>query len=225
MATKYFGKKEVMKKHNDVKFIGKNTIFIEKTVKLGKNVVIHPGNVICGNTEILDGAVLYPNNYIKDCIIGKSVQITQSNLECAKVESGSIIGPFARIRPGASIGENCKIGNFVEVKNSILGKGVKASHLAYIGDADIGDNVNIGCGVIFVNYNGRTKSKIQVGENSFIGSNVNLIAPINISKNSYICAGTTLTKNTENGDFVIGRVRETIKENLAKKYLKNFDKR
>lgn len=206
-----------------IKYIGKETSFIEDSVQLGENITIYPGNVVLGKSKILDGTILYPNNYIKDCIIGKNVEITQSSLEGAIIKDNAKIGPFSRIRPNTIIGENSKIGNFVEVKNSALKSGVKAAHLAYIGDATIEENVNIGCGAIFVNFNGKEKNKIFVGKNSFIGSNVNLIAPLNVAKNSYICAGTTLTKNTESSDFVIGRERETIKKNLAKKYLKNFD--
>lgn len=207
----------------EINIIGENTVFIEKTVKLGKGITIYPGNVVLGKTKILDGVILYPNNYIVDSEIGKGAEISQSCLEGVIVGEKTKVGPFSRIRPNTIIGKNCKVGNFVEVKNSVIGDNVKASHLAYIGDAEIGNDVNIGCGAIFVNYNGKIKNKIKVGENAFIGSNVNLIAPLEVAKNTYICAGTTLTKNTENGDFVIGRERETIKKNLAKKYLKTFN--
>ena len=116
------------------------------------------------------------------------------------------------------------IGNFVEIKNSTLGEGTKACHLAYVGDADIGKNVNIGCGAIFVNYNGRTKSRSKVGDNCFIGSNANVIAPVEIEDNSYVCAGTTVTEKVNSDDFVIGRVRQEVKKNRAHDYLKNLDK-
>ena len=109
-----------------------------------------------------------------------------------------------------------------EIKNAVIGKGSKVNHLAYVGDAEIGENCNIGCGAIFVNYNGKIKQKSIVKDNCFIGSNCNIIAPVVIEDNSYICAGTTVTKDVKNGDFVIGRVRQEVKENLAKKYLKEF---
>ena len=108
----------------------------------------------------------------------------------------------------------------MEIKNSKVGKGTKIAHLTYVGDAEIGENCNIGCGVIFVNYNGKEKNKIKIGNNVFVGSNCNLIAPLNIGDNVYICAGTTVTKDLAEGDFVIGRVREETKPNRAYKYLK-----
>ena len=193
---------------------------IDKTVKIGKNVTIHPTNIIKGNTVIGDNVTLLPNNYIVDSIIEENVVIEYSYIENSIIHKSCHIGPFSRIRPNSEIGENSKIGNFVEVKNSKLGDGVKASHLAYIGDVDIGDNCNIGCGAIFVNYNGKTKSRSIVGDNCFIGSNVNVIAPVNIAKDSYICAGTTITIDTQEKDFVIGRCRETIKHNYSDKYKK-----
>jgi bifunctional UDP-N-acetylglucosamine pyrophosphorylase/glucosamine-1-phosphate N-acetyltransferase len=115
------------------------------------------------------------------------------------------------------------IGNFVEVKNATVGENTKACHLAYIGDATIGKNCNIGCGAIFVNYNGKIKNKTFVGDNCFIGSNCNIIAPVNIESNSFITAGTTITEDVKSGDFVIGRVRQQVKPNRAYKYLKNHD--
>ncbi len=195
-------------------------VFIDDSVKVGKDVIIHPFNVIKGDTVIEDGTIIYPFNYIENCKIGKNCEITQSNLKDCEIGDSVKVGPFARLRPQAKIGDNCKIGNFVEIKKATLKSGVKASHLAYIGDADIGEDTNVGCGVIFANYNGKTKSKTTVGKNCFIGSNSNLIAPINVDDETYICAGTTLTKDTQKGDFVIAREREKIKHDRAKKYLK-----
>ena len=128
---------------------------------------------------------------------------------------------FDAIGSEAEIFEKAKIGNFVEIKNAKIGEGSKVSHLAYVGDADIGKNCNIGCGAIFVNYNGNTKNRSIVGDDCFIGSNCNIIAPVEIKKGSYICAGTTNTINTNEYDFVIGRSRETVKPERAKKYMKN----
>lgn len=193
---------------------------IDDTVTFGKDVVIYPNNILKGNTHIGDRVVLKPNNYISDCNIGSNTTIEYSYLENSSIGKNVKIGPYSHIRPNCIIEDNCKIGNFVEVKNSTLKSGTKASHLAYIGDCEIGSNCNIGCGVIFVNYNGRVKNKTFVGNNCFIGSNANIIAPVNISDDTYICAGTTLTKDTNKNDFVIGRAKETIKPERAKKYLK-----
>lgn len=211
----YFKRKKI-----HLKLIGGRSIFVEKTVKIGKNVTIHPNNIIKGNTVIEDNVVLLPNNYIVDSVIGEGVTCEYSYIENSIVGKNAHVGPYSRLRPNSQIGEGCKIGNFVEVKNSKLGNNTKASHLAYIGDADIGNNCNIGCGAIFVNYNGKEKNRSVIGDNCFIGSNVNVIAPVNVANDTYICAGTTLTVDTQENDFVIGRVRESIKHNYAGKYKK-----
>ena len=177
-----------------------NCIFVGNNIKIGNNNTIKNA-VIADGSEITD-------SYIEDCLIGKNCRI----------------GPYSRIRGKTNIGDNCKIGNFVEIKNSELGSGVKASHLAYIGDAIIGDNTNIGCGVVFANYNGMVKSISVVGKNCFIGSNANIIAPVKIKDDCYICAGTTITKDTQEGEFLIGRVRAESKKNY-RYYLKNKLKR
>lgn len=172
------------------------------------------------HNNIDETAKIDEQSVIKNCIIEKNVQIEASFLEDSQVGENSHIGPFSHLRPNSKIGKNCKIGNFCEIKNSIIGDGTKVSHLAYVGDAVVGKNCNIGCGVIFANYNGRDKNKIVVGNNVFIGSNTNIIAPVTIASDVYICAGSTITKDIESGDFVIGRCRETIKKDRAYKYLK-----
>lgn len=196
--------------------------FIEKSATIEDGVKIYPNVFIYGKSIIKKGTVIYPNSFIYNSVIGENCEIKSSYIECSEVKSNVKIGPFAHIRPGSVLENDCKIGNFVEVKNAKIGKGTKASHLAYVGDCDIGDHCNIGCGVIFVNYNGRVKNRTIVGDNCFIGSNSNLVAPIILANNTYICAGTTLTKNTEEDDFVIGRVRETVKSKKAHKYLKEI---
>ena len=171
--------------------------------------------------NIIDKSAKIDNlSTIKNCVIKENVVIENSVVEDSVVEQGSHIGPFSHIRPNSVIGKNCKIGNFCEVKNSQIGDGTKMSHLAYIGDAVVGKNCNIGCGVIFANYNGKEKNKIIVGDNVFIGSNSNIIAPVKIEDDVYICAGTTITKDIKKGSFVIGRSRETIKFDKAYEYLK-----
>ena len=202
--------------------LDKKSVFIDKTVKIGKNVIIYENNRIEGNTTIKDNAVIMPNCYIVDSVIGENCIVNHSQIEKSSISSDCNIGPFARVRPDSIIEKGVKLGNFVEVKGSKVGENTKISHLAYVGDAVVGKDCNIGCGAIFVNYNGKTKSQIKVGDNCFIGSNCNLIAPVQIEDNSYICAGTTVVNDTKNGDFVIGRVLPTIKENRAKNYLKKF---
>ena len=197
----------------------KRSVFIDPRVKIGNNVTIYENNRIEGECIIFDGAVIMPNCYIKDTIIGDNSIFNSSQSENAVVGKNCTVGPFARLRPEAVIKDNVKIGNFVEVKNATIGSGSKVSHLAYVGDADVGENCNIGCGAIFVNYNGKTKSRSIVGNNCFIGSNCNVIAPVKIENNAYICAGTTITDDVKTDDFVIGRVRQQVKENRAHEYL------
>ena len=193
----------------NVKLMDEKSVFIGDEVQIGNDVVIYENNRIEGKTVIGDGCVLLPNNYIVDC-----------QMEKAEVQDDAQIGPFARLRPNAKIGKRVKVGNFVEVKNAEVGDDTKVSHLAYVGDCTIGKNCNVGCGVIFVNYNGKTKNRSVVGDNCFIGSNCNVIAPVTIEKNSFICAGTTVTDTVNEDDFVIGRPRQENKAERAHKYLK-----
>lgn len=199
------------------------SIFIDDTVKIGDNVVIYENNRIEGNTVIGDGVVLLPNNYIVNTVIGDGTTVNYSQSEDAVVGKNCKIGPFSRLRPKAVLGDDVHVGNFVEIKNSNIGDGTKANHLAYVGDADVGKRCNIGCGAIFVNYNGKIKQRSVVGDNCFIGSNCNVIAPVNIKKNTFICAGTTVTKDVNEGDMVIGRVRQEVLSGRAKNYLKNME--
>lgn len=171
------------------------------------------------NSNIL--GVLKGHNIIENSTIGKS-EVVSSHIFSSVVGDGCMIGPNAHLRAGSKIGNNCRIGNFVEIKNSTIGDGTKIAHLSYVGDAVVGKNCNIGCGVVFANYNGKEKNKIVVGDNVFIGSNCTLIAPLTIADNVYICAGTTVTQNLKEFDFVIGRVRVEVKTNRAIKYLKEL---
>lgn len=210
----------MVQRGKNVKLIDEKSIFIGDEVQIGNDVVIYENNRIEGKTVIGDGCVLLPNNYIVDCEIGKGVTVNYSQMEKAKVGDDAQIGPFARLRPNANIGKRVKVGNFVEVKNAEVGDDTKVSHLAYVGDCTIGKNCNVGCGVIFVNYNGKSKNRSVVGDNCFIGSNCNVIAPVEIEKNSFICAGTTVTDKVNEDDFVIGRPRQEHKPKRAHKYLK-----
>lgn len=199
----------------------KRSIYIDKTVVIGDNVTIYENNRIMGNSVIGDNVVIYPGCFLKDTTVGNNSNLDSVKSESAQVGNDCNIGPYARLRPNAEIKDGAKVGNFVEIKNAVIGEGSKVSHLAYVGDAVVGKDCNIGCGAIFVNYNGKIKNRITVGNNCFIGSNCNLIAPVVINDNSYICAGTTITENVNEDDFVIGRVRQQVKENRAHEYLKN----
>ena len=210
----------MFKKRKDIIIKDKNSVYIDKSVKIGKNVIIYENNRIEGNTIIGDNVILFPNNYILNAKIENNVEISSSHIVNSEIKDNCKIGPFARLRPNTILGENVKVGNFVEIKNAKIGKDTKISHLAYVGDAVVGERCNVGCGVIFVNYNGRIKQTTNIGNNCFIGSNCNIIAPVDIESNSYICAGTTVTEKVNTKDFVIGRVRQTNKPNRAQHYLK-----
>ncbi len=200
----------------------KKSVFIDKCVRFGKNVIIYENNRIEGETFIDDNSIILPGNYIIDTKIGKNCQIDCSRIDKSVIGDDCSIGPFARLRPNSFLENEIKVGNFVEIKNSNVKSRTKISHLAYVGDADVGEDCNIGCGAIFVNYNGKLKSRTTIGDNCFIGSNCNVIAPVKIEDNVYVCAGTTVTNNVNNDDFVIGRVRQEVKEKRAHEYLKTF---
>ena len=200
--------------------------YIEPTVKVGKNVIIQPFAVVKGNTVLDDGCVVESFSYIDNPYIGKNTQVRSSRITDSKVGNNCTVGPNAHIRLNSVVCDNCRVGNFVELKNSTLGQESKASHLAYIGDATVGKNCNIGCGVIFVNYDGKRKHRCTVGDNCFIGCNTNLVAPLEIGASCYVACGTTVDSNLPAGAFSIGRSYLTVKENKAKKYLKdNTDSR
>lgn len=197
----------------------KNSIFIDNKAIIGDNVIIYENNRIEGECVIGDNVTIYPNSFISNTEIGKGTKIYSSFIEKSKIGSCCFIGPFAHLRAGSNIHDFAKIGNFCEIKNAEIGEQTKVSHLAYVGDAKVGKRCNVGCGAIFVNFNGKTKFKTVVEDDVFIGSNVNIIAPVTIGSGAYICAGTTVDKDIASSDFAIGRVRAEIKKNRAKQYL------
>ena len=191
-----------------------------KSSNIHSTAIVQDGAQIVGSYTIGKNSFVSAGSVIDNSVIGEGVKIKCSYVENAVIKNNVTIGPYAHIRPNSVVGEGVKIGNFVEIKNSNIGKNTKVSHLAYVGDADVGKDCNIGCGAIFVNYDGKAKHRTVVEDECFIGSNCNIIAPVKISKQTYICAGTTLTKDTNPFDFVIGRTKETIKNNYSQKYFK-----
>lgn len=189
---------------NGVGIIDPKSTYIEYGATIERDVMIYPGTRIDRKSVIKEGAEIYSST-IKNSTIGEDVIIRSSEIEESSIGRGTTVGPYAHLRPNSHVGENCKIGNFVEVKNSNVGDGSKMSHLAYIGDADVGSGVNIGCGVVFVNYDGRDKFRAKVGDNAFIGSNANLVAPIEVEENGYVAAGSTITKKVLKGQLSLER--------------------
>ncbi len=196
-----------------VAMINPKTITIGHNVVIESNVTIHPNTYITGTSVIKSGAQIGPNTEIHNSIIGESVICKHSLVYNSEVRENTTIGPFAHLRDGAQIGPNNRIGNFVEIKKSQTGDNTKASHLAYIGDATVGSRVNFGCGSITVNYDGKNKYKTLIGDDVFIGCNVNMIAPIKIDDNVLIAAGSTLNKNVPKGSLAIARAYQVNKEN------------
>jgi bifunctional UDP-N-acetylglucosamine pyrophosphorylase / glucosamine-1-phosphate N-acetyltransferase len=183
------------------------SIYIETGVTIGMDSIISPNCHISGQTRIGEGVLIGPNSIIKDSTIHNNVTIEGFVvMEGAEIDEGARVGPFSRIRPTTHLGRGAKIGNFVEVKNSGLGEGAKANHLAYIGDAEIGRGVNVGAGTITCNYDGRKKSKTIIEEDAFIGSNTELVAPVRVGKGAIIGAGTTVTKDVPEDALVVSRV-------------------
>ncbi len=190
-----------------VDFISDENIYIGYNVEIGEASIVYPDVFISGKTNIMKNVVLEKGCVIKNSHIMDNATIkSYSVIENAVIMNNAQIGPFARIRPETKISEGAKIGNFVEIKKSSIGRNSKASHLSYIGDSVIGENVNIGAGVITCNYDGEKKHITEIEDGCFIGSDSQLVAPVNVGKNSYVGSGTTVTKNVPEGALAISRV-------------------
>ncbi|WP_408098539.1 bifunctional UDP-N-acetylglucosamine diphosphorylase/glucosamine-1-phosphate N-acetyltransferase GlmU [Peredibacter sp. HCB2-198] len=221
-VTKLFRAKKLKKLFADgVEFLNPDSVHIDQDVTIGVGSVIYPGVTLLGKTKIGNGVVIETGSFIRDSIVHDGAEIlAHSYLEGALVHSEATIGPMARLRQGADIGPEAKVGNFVEVKKSKLEKGVKVSHLSYVGDAEIGENTNIGCGFISCNYDGANKHKTKIGKNSFIGSDVQMIAPIEVGNDAFVAAGSTISKSVPDGAFAITRAQQVTKEGAAKRFIK-----
>lgn len=190
--------------------------YIDLDVKIGMDTIIEPNVILKGNTVIGEDCIIGANSKIIDSRISDDVKIENSTVLESNIDSNTTVGPYAYIRPNCNIGKNVKIGDFVEVKNSNIDDNTKASHLTYIGDANLGKGINLGCGVVFVNYDGKNKFRTTVEDNSFIGCNTNLIAPVKVEENSYIAAGSTITDDVPKNNLAIARARQVNKDNWKK---------
>jgi bifunctional UDP-N-acetylglucosamine pyrophosphorylase/glucosamine-1-phosphate N-acetyltransferase len=202
---------------NGVTLVNPKDTYIESTVRIGRDTVIYPGAVLEGDTVIGEDCIIRGATRIVDSIIGDAVAIESTLIEKSRVGDGCKIGPYAHLRPDSELGRNVKIGNFVEIKKATLGDDSKASHLSYVGDAQVGSGVNIGCGVVFVNYDGERKFKSIIGDNAFIGSNSNLVAPVRVDDWGYVAAGSTITDNVGEGELSIARARQVNKAGWVEK--------
>ncbi|MCT8977499.1 bifunctional UDP-N-acetylglucosamine diphosphorylase/glucosamine-1-phosphate N-acetyltransferase GlmU [Clostridium sp. CX1] len=212
-------RKRINLKHmeNGVTLIDPDNTYIDIDVEIGNDTIIYPGNVISGKTIIEEGCTIYPNSRIENSLIGKGVNIQNSVILQSKVGEGTSVGPFAYIRPESVIGKSARIGDFVEIKKSVIGDKTKVSHLTYIGDAEVGSGCNFGCGTVVVNYDGKKKHKTIIGDNAFIGCNVNLVAPVKINNDTYIAAGSTILEEVPEGALAIARAKQVNKEGWVEK--------
>lgn len=202
---------------NGVTIIDPKNTYIDADVEIGQDTIIYPGTVLTGQTKIASDCQIGPNSEIKNCHIGEGTVIRQSVAHDSQIGADVNIGPFAHIRPQSEIHDEVKIGNFVEIKKTVFGKGSKASHLSYIGDAEVGRDVNIGCGSITVNYDGKNKFLTKIEDDVFIGCNSNLVAPVTVGKGAYVAAGSTVVEDVPGNALAIARARQVNKEQYAEK--------
>lgn len=203
---------------NGVSFVALDGIVIGKDVKIGCDTTVMPNTVILGNTEIGCGCNIGANCHIENCKIADNVTLDNVQAYDSVIEENVKIGPFAQLRPGSVIRTGVKIGNFVEIKNSDIGMNTCAAHLTYIGDSDVGRGVNFGCGSITANYDGINKYRTKIGDHAFIGSNTNLIAPVEVGANATTAAGSTVTKNVPENALFVERGTTRVKENWEKNF-------
>ena len=194
------------------------TTWIDFDVKVGRDTILYPSVILEGKTVIGSDCKIYPFSHIIDSKIGDRTKVlTSSMVEKSTLEKDVQIGPFTRLRPNSILKQGAKVGNFVEMKNTVFGKGSKAGHLSYLGDSEIGQNVNIGAGTIFCNYDGEKKNKTIIEEGVFIGSGVELVAPVKVGKKAYVGAGSTITKNVSPGSLAVERGKQIEKRDWSRK--------
>lgn len=202
---------------NGVVFFHADATIVETDVEIGSGTIVYPGNVLQGKTIIGENCTLYPNNRMNNATIGSGVTVESSVLLDCAVGDHTTVGPYAYLRPKANIGVGCRIGDFVEIKNANIDDGTKVSHLAYVGDAELGKHINVSCGAVFTNYDGKNKYRSVVEDNAFVGCNCNLVAPVHVGKGAYLAAGSTVVEDVPADALLIARSRGTIKEEWAKR--------
>lgn len=200
-----------------VSIVDPDRTWIDSDVEIKQDTLIMPNTFILGDTRVGSNCTIGPDVTLDSCQLGRGIRVRYSIIEQARVGDGTSVGPFAYIRPGTDIGCRVKVGDFVEIKNSRIDDGSKVPHLSYVGDAEVGKQTNIGCGVITANYDGVKKNRTLVGDNVFIGSNSNLIAPVKIEDGAYVAAGSTITENVPARALAIARSRQTVKVDWRKK--------
>ena len=201
-----------------VSIMDPNNTYIDPRVKIGSGTVILPGTILRGRTVIGKNCTIGPNSYLENVKVGENTRVNASQVYDSEIGSDTTVGPFAYVRPGSRIGSHVRCGDFVEVKNSTIGDGTKISHLTYVGDSDVGKNINFGCGTVTVNYDRVHKSRTVIDDNAFIGCNTNLIAPVHVGEGAYIAAGSTVTDDVPPAALAIARARQQNKRDWANRH-------
>ena len=200
-----------------VLFINPASCYIEENVKIGKGTVIEQNVMLQGETVIGEDCVIGMGSKLVDTVVGDGCELLSVVAVSAKLGKNILAGPFAYIRPDSVIADNVKVGDFVEVKNAVIDEGTKIAHLTYVGDSDVGKNVNFGCGTVTVNYDGKKKARCKIGDNCFIGCNTNLVAPVELKAGAYTAAGSTITEEVPEKTLAIARARQVNKGNWKDK--------
>lgn len=211
---------QIAQKHieNGVRIICPETVYIDEQVQIGSGSVIWQGVVLAGSTVIGERCEIKTGCNITDSVIGNDCALIYVVANKANVGNNVTVGPFVNLRPNTVLCDRCKVGDFIEVKNSTVGEGTKLPHLSYIGDADVGERVNVGCGCVFVNYDGVNKHRTTVGDDVFLGCQTNLVAPVTVGDRAYTAAGSTITKDVPQDAMAFARARQENKAGFAAKY-------
>ena len=194
-----------------------NNCYVDPRVQIGAGTVLLPGTILRGNTVIGENCVIGPNAMLTDCTVGHDTEVNASQATESRIGSFTNVGPFAYMRPNSVVGDHVKVGDFVEIKNSVIGNGTKISHLTYVGDSDVGERVNFGCGTVTSNYDGFKKYRCTIGDDVFIGCNTNLVAPVALGSGSYTAAGSTITKDVPGDALGVARERQVNLDGWAAK--------
>ena len=212
-------RQKILQKHFDagVTILDTNNCYIDPRVKIGAGTVILPGTILRGNTTIGERCTVGPNTMLTDCTVGHDTEVNASQATESVIGSHTNVGPFAYMRPNSVVGDHVKVGDFVEIKNSVIGNGTKISHLTYVGDSDVGERVNFGCGTVTTNYDGFKKYRCTIGNDVFLGCNTNLVAPVTVGDGSYTAAGSTITKDVPADALGIARERQVNLDGWAAK--------
>lgn len=195
-----------------VRVLDPQSVYMDPTVTVGAGTLLLPGVILRGETHIGENCEIGPNTMIRDCVLGDGCVANSSQLNEAVFGRNVNIGPYAYVRPGTRVADNCKVGDFVEVKNAVIGEGTKLPHLIYVGDSDVGARCNFGCGSITCNYDGQNKHRTTVGDDVFIGCNTNLVAPVTVQSGAFTAAGSTITDTVPADALAIARARQVNRE-------------